>query len=618
LDAFFLCECVRDQRSKIVDFRVVEVNDRAALFLGRPREEIVGRLASELTPELQAHGFIGRCIDVVRSGQTLLEEMQTTHPVHGSRSIRVQVVRVDDGIAVTARDITGRRQVERSLAETEARFRNLVESASDGIYRIDPRGFFTYANPIASRLLGFPPDAAGIVGHHFLEFVRRDYHEQGVTLYSTQVKERIPVTYWEFPVITQAGAELWIGQKVHIEERDGWVTSLFAVARDITDRRRLEDELRHAQKMEAVVQVAGGVAHDFNNALTTIRGFADLLSKSLDSGDARRQDLAEILRATERAAALTRQLLAFSRRQVLSPETHSVNTTVTAMVRIISRLLGDTRPVETHLADALWPVRADPGQLEQVLLSLAVNARDAMPVSGTLRITTRNETVGTTHSVLAPGDYVVLEVSDNGAGMTDEARLHIFEPFFTTKDPHEHPGLGLATVYGIVAQSGGHVSVSSRQGAGTMFTMHLPVAAETHNHTRTPARASGARPAGNTVIVAEDNEGVRAFTARLLEGQGFDVRQAADGVHALEITRELPMPPVLLVTDVMMPRMNGSELASHFAQLFPGTPVMFISGYMDEATVRRNFHDRDAIVLQKPFAPEALIRQVNALVRANR
>ena len=743
LDAFFLCESVRDASGDIVDFRIVEVNERGEAFIGRSRGELVGRSVCDIAPSIRETNILEQLIRVVETGESFEDELRYEEDSGDTRWVRHQVVRVDDGLAITSRDITQRRQVEESLVQSEERFRHLVESASDGIYRIDTHGVFTYANPIASRLLGCSPDEGGIVGRIYLEFVRRDYHEQGIALYKRQVVERIPVTYWEFPAITVDGRELWIGQNVHIEQRNGWVVSLFAVARDITERkaaelalreseeryrflteqstdmlarqspdgtflyaspvsqkllgysphelvgssifeychgddleavraatarlvghqtsetltyrarrrdgrhvwlettiqavrdhetglvgevlsvtrditerRRLEEELRQAQKMDAVGQLAGGVAHDFNNLLTAIRGFTDLLARSLDAEDVRRKDIAEILKATERAASLTRQLLAFSKRQILRVESLSVNGIVDDMTKIIRRLLGDTVRVETSLDPTVWTIRADPGQLEQVLLNLALNARDAMPKGGTLRIATRNvEVAPVVDAVLPAGKYVVLELHDSGVGMSDETRARIFEPFFTTKEPSGRSGLGLATVYGIVAQSGGHVSVASHLGEGTTFTIHLPVAPGVGAKGANGDAASPRSAAGNTILIAEDNEGVRALTVRILTSAGYRVYEGCDGVDALETLRKLPEPVDLLISDVMMPRMNGSELTVHFQRMQPGTPILLISGYMDEDAVRRSFKEPVAIVA-KPFTPDTLLNRVRDMIGA--
>jgi PAS domain S-box-containing protein len=746
LDAFFLCESVRGATGLIVDFRVVELNERGEAFLGRDRADLLGRLVCDLLPSIRETDLLAQLARVVETGESFEDELRFEGDAGETRWVRHQIVRVEDGIAITSRDITKRKAVEESLRESEERFRHLVESASDGIYRIDTRGTFTYANPIASRLLGFAT-GDGIVGRSYLQFVRRDYHEQGIALYRRQIVERLPVTYWEFPAITQDGRALWIGQNVHLEQQDGQIVSLFAVARDITERktaelalreseerhrflaehstdmlsrlspdgtilyvsavcltllgyaaeelvgtsifelchpddleslrgasarllghhgietstyrvrrrdghfvwfettsqavlntksglvdevlgmsrdvserRRMEEELRQAQKMEAVGQLAGGVAHDFNNLLTAIRGFTDLLARSVEPDDPRRKDIGEILKATERAAALTRQLLAFSKRQILRLEPTSVNTVVDDMTKIIRRLIGESATVETALDPRLWTVRADPGQLEQVLLNIALNARDAMAGDGKLRIATHNVEVAPTtapDAVIPPGKYVVLELSDNGTGMTDETRARVFEPFFTTKDPNGRSGLGLATVYGIVTQTGGHIAVSSGLGEGTKFTIHLPVIADPsafggHAQGSTPRSSTG-----NTILIAEDNEGVRALTVRLLVDAGYRVFEGCDGVDALETLKAIGEPVDMLISDVMMPRMNGSELASHFQRIQPGTPILLMSGYMDEESVRRAFKEPDAI-LPKPFTAEALLSRVKDLIGAGR
>jgi PAS domain S-box-containing protein len=742
LDAFFLCESVRNGKGSIVDFKIVELNERGEMFLGQRRADLLGRLVCDILPLIRQGGFLPQLIQVVETGESCEDELQLQDDAGELRWVRHQVVRVEDGVAITSRDITKRKHDLELLAASEARFRQIVEHASDGIYRIDSRGIFTYANPVASRLLGFTDGQTGIVGRLYLDFVRRDYHQQGIALYKRQITERVPVTYWEFPAITLDGRELWIGQNVHIEQRDGGVTSLFAVARDITERkvaevalreseerhrflaenstdmlsrqasdgtvlyaspvcltllgyspselvgtsvfdychpddlesvrsasarllghqgietmtyrvrrrdghyvwfettsqavrdpkttlvaeilavsrditerRRLEEEVRQSQKMDAVGQLAGGVAHDFNNLLTAIRGFSDLLARSIEQGDPRRKDLAEIMKATERAAALTRQLLAFSKRQVLRLEPLNVNMIVDDMTKIISRLLGERIHVEAALDPNVWTVRADPGQLEQVLLNLALNARDAMARGGSLRIVSRNAEVLPTSgdSVIAPGRYVVLEIKDSGSGMSDETRARVFEPFFTTKDPNGRAGLGLATVYGIVMQTGGHISVASRIAEGTTFTIHLPAAVSDPDTIDRGGTRTKRSAAGNTILIAEDNEGVRALTVRLLADAGYKIYEGCDGVDALETLSGLAEPVDLLISDVMMPRMNGSELAAQFQRIQPGTPILLMSGFVDEDAVRRSFANPDAI-LSKPFTAEALLGRVKELI----
>ncbi len=414
------------------------------------------------------------------------------------------------------------------------------------------------------------------------------------------------------------GHYIWFettSQAVRDPKGGGLVAEVLSVSRDVTERRRMEEDLRQAQKMEAVGQLAGGVAHDFNNLLTAIRGFSDILARGIEPGDPRRKDVAEIMKATERAAALTRQLLAFSKRQILRLEPLSVNVIIEDMAKIIRRLLGEGIAVETVLEPNIWTVRADPGQLEQVLLNLALNARDAMGKRGTLRVVSRNVDVAPSvgETLLAPGRYVVIAVKDTGAGMTDATRSRVFEPFFTTKDPTGRSGLGLATVYGIVMQMGGHISVMSAVGDGTTFTIHLPAVVEDSLNDRGDVSPTPRSTNRNVILIAEDNEGVRALTVRLLADAGYQVYEGCDGIDALDTLRNLSEPVDMLISDVMMPRMNGSELVSQFQRIQPGTPILLMSGFMDEDAVRRSFANPDAI-LSKPFTAEALLARVKELI----
>jgi two-component system, cell cycle sensor histidine kinase and response regulator CckA len=615
LDAFFLLQSVRGADGAVGDFRLVESNGRGEALLGRTRDALIGRLASEIFPEARAGGFIDRCAAVVKTGQPFVEELRWQRAGGAALWVRHEVVRVEDGIAITSRDTTESRRVEQSLRESEERYRHLVESATDGIYRIDPRGIFTYANPIASRVLGMGD--ASIVGRSYLDFVRPDYRAEGMELYARQIKHRIPLTYWEFPAVRTDGRHVWVGQNVQIEEQDGRVVELLAVARDITERRGLEEQLRHAQKMEAVGQLAGGVAHDFNNLLTAIRGFSDVLLQSIPPDDPRRADVLEICRATDRGATLTRQLLAFSRRQVMRPEALSLNTVVTDLARILQRLLGHTITVTTRLDPELAIVQVDPGQMEQVLLNLALNARDAMaPDGGRLTIETANIDVEAGADPPHPaGPYAVLRVIDTGSGMTAEVRERLFEPFFTTKEHGRGTGLGLSMVYGIITQSGGFIAVDSAPGQGATIALHLPAAqvADVPVPPAPPRTRVVPRGAG-TILIAEDSEGVLLLAERILRGAGYAVLSARDGVEALEVARQHTGDIDLLLTDVMMPRMNGGELARAFAAEHPDAVVAMMSGYVDQDALRRTLDDPEAPILQKPFSPADLLERVGTLL----
>jgi CheY-like chemotaxis protein len=372
--------------------------------------------------------------------------------------------------------------------------------------------------------------------------------------------------------------------------------------------------------MDAVGQLAAGVAHDFNNLLTIINGYSDLLLQGLPSSDPNRELIAEILKAGERSAGLTRQLLAFSSQQVLAPRVLDLNSVVADSYKMLRRLIGEDIRLHTSLAPALGTIRADPGQLEQLLLNLAVNSRDAMPRGGQLTIQTRNinldEDHVRTHADARSGPHVCLSVTDTGVGMPPEIQARIFEPFFTTKGPGKGTGLGLATVYGIVKQSSGHIVVESTVGVGTTFEVYFP-------QTDKPAGGSKvvtgllAPPKGDeTLLLVEDEGGVRGLTRHVLVGCGYKVLEAADGPAALMVAAAHPGPVHLLIADVVMPGMGGREVAEQLGKRHPKMRVLFVSGYTDDAVIRYGVMRDSVNFLQKPFAPAALALKVREVLDA--
>jgi nitrogen-specific signal transduction histidine kinase/CheY-like chemotaxis protein len=389
---------------------------------------------------------------------------------------------------------------------------------------------------------------------------------------------------------------------------------------DVTERRQLEEQLRQAQKMEAVGQLAGGVAHDFNNQLTIISGYSDLLLEGLAPGDPHWEPLCEIKSAGERSAGLTRQLLAFSRRQLLAPRILDLNAVAADAEKMLRRLIGEDVALVTALDPALGTVRADPGQVEQILLNLAVNARDAMPTGGQLTIKTCNVELDDgyvqSHPDARPGPHVLMAVTDTGCGMPPEVKARIFEPFFTTKGQGKGTGLGLATVYGIVRQSGGHIGVYSEVGVGTTFKVYLP-------REGLPAGAAKSRsgqlapPQGTeTVLLVEDESGVRALTRQVLSKCGYRVLEAAGAGEAVKAAAGASGPIHLLVSDVVMPGPSGRVVANRVAELHPGVRVLFMSGYTDDEVVRHGVLQEGVNFLQKPFSPIALARKVREVLDA--
>jgi two-component system, cell cycle sensor histidine kinase and response regulator CckA len=418
--------------------------------------------------------------------------------------------------------------------------------------------------------------------------------------------------------------------QARLRSRDGTVTpylfsgiriltggepSVLGIALDISDRQRLEEQLRQSQKMEAFGQLAGGVAHDFNNLLTIILGYCAVLNLNLSAEDSAREEVQHIVKAGERAASLTRQLLAFSRQSTLEPQVLDLNTIVNDTVTMLRRLIGEDILLTTDLEPRLSTLRADPGALTQVLMNLAVNARDAMPTGGNLRIATRNVTVDEysvkSHGEVRPGAYVVLSVIDSGVGMTEDMMARIFEPFFTTKNRGQGSGLGLAVVHGIAQRTGAAIDVISKPGEGTAFNLHFPaletLVIDRGTQQRRPRKT---KRATETVLLAEDEDDVRRLMQTTLRQHGYKVLGAASGEHALKIVGRRQRRIDLLVTDVIMPGMDGRDLAKALSSRFPGMKVLYLSGYTHDAVARHGVFFQEVSFMQKPFAPAALLAKV--------
>jgi len=395
--------------------------------------------------------------------------------------------------------------------------------------------------------------------------------------------------------------------------------------RDITERKqaeemrvKLEAQLHQVQKMESIGRLAGGIAHDFNNLLTVIHGYCDIIQDQLALADPLLVELKQIQQASERAAALTRQLLAFSRKQILAPTVLDLNNLVTNLRAMLVRLIGEDITLETVLAVGLRPITADPSQIEQVIMNLVVNARDAMPTGGRLTIETSNMDLDRNYASIhleAPvGSYVMLVVTDTGCGMDAQTRTRIFEPFFTTKEPGKGTGLGLATVYGIIKQSDGEIAVSSEPGKGTSFKIFLPASAIAPNAWPVPQARSATRGGSETILLAEDDETVRRMVSRALQACGYTVLEARHAAEALALSERYEQPIDLLVTDVVMPQMSGRVLAERLTLLRPQLKVLFISGYMDDAVVRHGLLAAEVHFLPKPFSLSVLVAKVRGVL----
>ena len=508
-----------------------------------------------------------------------------------------------------------KRRLGRALRDSEARYRALVEGSIQGLSI--HRGFaIEFANASLAAMFGYagPPE---LIGRDLRVLVAPDEIPR-VEGYAAACQEGGPAPpRYEFQGVRRDGTLIWVETLMSVTSwRHG--TALLATFVDVTERKRLEDHLRQSQKMEAIGRLAGGVAHDFNNLLTVISGRAqiELLRPELSGPSRRNIDL--IAEAASRASTLTKQLLAFSRKQVLQPRVLDVDIVVARMEPLLRRLIGEDIDLVTATEPGLGRVRADPGQLEQVVLNLAVNARDAMPRGGRLTVETANaeldEAYARQQADVHPGPYVILAVSDTGVGMDAETRAHLFEPFFTTKGVGEGTGLGLATVYGIVKQSGGHITAYSEVGRGTTIKIYLPrvdAASEVRGAEPEPVVL---RRGSETVLLVEDDEAVRELTREVLEMQGYTVLAVADAGEAPGVLERSSRPIHLLVTDVVMPRLSGRELTERLRSLRPGLRVLYISGYADTAVVHHGVLDPGTPFLQKPFTPDALLRSVRKVL----
>jgi len=418
----------------------------------------------------------------------------------------------------------------------------------------------------------------------------------------------------QYRIVRPDATTRWIEAKGRVEVDDrGQPVSVLGVSADVSDHRRLEGQLRQAQKMEAIGQLAGGVAHDFNNLLTAIMGHGSLALEDLAEHHPVRENVTEILKAGERAAGLTRQLLAFSRRQVMQPEVVGVHAVIRNVEKLLERLIGEQIQIVLDLAASQDAVKVDPGQLEQVLVNLAVNARDAMPNGGTLTLSTSSvrldDTYARQHPAVSPGDFVMITVTDTGTGMDAETQARLFEPFFTTKPAGEGTGLGLATVYGIVKQSGGFIYVYSEPGHGTTFKVYLPTTHEKPSTVQAPIQPAHSRGT-ETILVVEDNPHVKEIACRVLAQLGYQVLAASSGEEALAVLGAARARVDLVISDVIMPGMTGPELCRQLAQQYPALKVLFTSGYSDDAVMRHGVLEPGTMFIEKPYPPSALARKV--------
>jgi PAS domain S-box-containing protein len=562
-----------------------------------------------------------------------IRKSQSEMFIVAERQARLEAVNEDIERAVTERtaELTQenleRRQAEERLRKSQAQLAQAQQIAHVGSWEWDLVADKVVWSDETARLYGQAPDALGSSMAQCFQRLHPDDVTPSRAIMEGAIRDLRPFEC-EHRVILPDGTERTLhGRGEIVADENGKPVRMVGTAQDITHvkkaadaLRRSEEQLRQAQKMEAVGRLAGGVAHDFNNLLTVVTGYTDLMIRQLDDKSTLRQEAEEIRRAAERAAGLTRQLLAFSRKQVLQPRVLDLNEIMAGMEKMLRRLIGEDIELRTVFESKLGQVRADRGQLEQVILNLVVNARDAMPRGGKLTIQTANVFIDqrTTYRSrgLEIGEYVMFAISDTGVGMTDEIKAHLFEPFFSTKGVGKGTGLGLATCYGIVTQSEGDIRVYSEPGSGTTFKIYLPRLRQDTSDAPMPKISNDLPKGTESVLIVEDDFAVRTLTLAVLRGCGYQVQEAADAVEALSfLDRNASFD--LVITDVIMPHMSGKELHGEIVERLPQTKVLFISGYTDDALAHHGVLDAGLSFLEKPFSPAALAQKVRAVLDGN-
>jgi two-component system, cell cycle sensor histidine kinase and response regulator CckA len=607
---------------KQLDGTVTSWNDAAEQIFGYTAEEMIGQSIYRLIPSELHHVERDALRRVTRGEAVEFTETERVRKDGRRISIALTLSPIRDaagdvvGASSIKRDITGQKQTEAALAEANIKNRDLaqaLDTAQAIVRELDGR--IIYWSNGSTRLYGWTAEeAVGRVSHELLQ-----------TIFPAQLSEIQAVLLsqgrWEGELVHAAkdGRRVYVASQWFLRRDERGAQSITEVSTDITARRQAEERMRQSDRMEVVGQLAGGVAHEANNQMTVVLGATEFLLARTDLPEVARNDLEQVRGAAERTAAITAQLLAFSRRQVLQPQVLNLDEVVQGLDGMLRRAVGERSTLYLRLRAGSCRVKADPGQLAQVLLNLALNARDAMPLGGRLTIEswstelTEQYAGGHPGVEIRPGSYVVLSVNDTGHGISPETMRHIFEPFYTTKPVGKGTGLGLATVYGIIKQSGGYVWAYSEPGRGTTFKVYLPMEAGS-----VPAAAASLPPVravGEHVLIVEDEPTVRYMTSRALKEHGYNVIEAGDGPEALSLVEQANGVLDLIITDVIIPGLDGTELARRAAKFKPDMPILFMSGYTDHDIVRRGLLDPDQPFLQKPFTPDALVRRVAELLK---
>jgi len=598
---------------------LLDVNDPFLRVTGYDRDAVVGHTELELglwppasewarLAEGLQRGPV-RNVEVIfltKAGERRTGLM-STQPIH---------LHDEQCLLTVVKDTTEGRHTEAELGRLSA----VVERSSEAVLITGLDGRILYSNPAFTEITGYTREQAVGKNPRFLKSGKQD-----ATFYRNLWDTLLAGKIWHGEMTNhRQDGSLYVQETtiIPVQDDQGVTNHFIAIGLDVTEQRKTDAQLQQAQKMEFVGRLAGGVAHDFNNLLTMISGYGQLLKERLETDSPLHAYCEEIIKAGERAAGLTRQLLAFSRRQIVVPQVLDLNSVVADLEKMLRRLIGEDIELVTVPQHDLWMVKADRGQMEQVIVNLAVNAHDAMPQGGRLAIQTANrnldESFVRTHPGATAGPHAMLVVSDTGAGIDSETLAHIFEPFFTTKEEGKGTGLGLATVYGIVKQSAGSIWVDSEPGQGSTFKVYLPRSDEPVLQVGPVMQCPKSTAGSETVLVVEDEHGVRSLVCNALAAQGYKVLEAYSSLRAASLMESYAEPIHMLLTDVVMPQMSGKVLANHMAALHPETRVLYMSGYTADAMVRHGILEPNTFLLQKPFTPSTLLQKVREVLDADR
>lgn len=605
--------------------QITDVNPYLVNLLGYSRDELMGMPLWEIGPfrdvkecklaflELQNKEFIRYDSLPIQDNEGRSVDVEFVSNVYGvSGGTRV--------IQCNIRDISSRKRMEEALRRSEERFRLVTRATKDDVWDLDIRSGKTWRSEDFWKHFGYPPRDVEPDVQGWKELIHPEDRDRVWNGFQTALLRWADSYEVEYRFRRADDSYAVVLDRAYIVyDKTGQPKRAIGAITDLSDRRELEEQFRQAQKMEAVGQLAGGVAHDFNNLLMVITAYTEIMREQLDPKDRLHKSLDQVTKAAKRAAALTLQLLAFSRKQVLLPRIINVNAVVEDSLKMIPRLIGENIDLNLSLAEALWSVKADPGQIVQVLMNLCVNARDSMPNGGKLAIETENvsfdvETAGK-QADFVPGDYTALVVRDTGTGMTEEVQSHLFEPFFTTKGLERGTGLGLSTVFGIVKQNGGFIQVDSELGRGSSFSIYFP-AVNAPLTAILPPEIKDVEGQGEIILLVEDDEALRQSLSIYLSQHGYKLLEASNGAQALHIARQHAESLQVLITDMLLPNLSGAEVAREVAQISPQAVTLYMSGYTDREWTGYDPAQLRTGFLQKPFALQALLEKLREMIRA--